>query len=484
MWLTIRTGNQAGRVFALTGERFVVGRTDDCQLILDDLQVSRQHCAFNPLPDGRAFLEDLGSTNGTFVNGQRVSAPILLHGNEQIRLGDVTMVTALAEPRQSPTTAMPVPGAVADPAGTRAVPSPSVERRAIRRGLRAATVLAVVATLVATVVGAVVVVDLVRDDPLPRPSPSAALPADTSDVVDAARPGTVLVVSRVGSQRLASGTGWVLDAGEGLVVTNYHVLNGGNDFQVGVEDVLRPAQVVGAAPCEDLAVLRVSDPEGMATLPLGSQTELRQGDRVIALGYPVSGTLEDILVVTEGIVSSVRSEFDIPAVDVPRFSNVVQTDAAINPGNSGGPLVDLQGSLVGVNTAIQRRASGQIIEGQGFAIGVDRVKEIVPTLREGRSIAWAGNSLLYPGFDANPASLGLPNAPGLVIDGVVPGTPAQEAGLGGQPALLTGIDGQSIGRGGIQGYCRVAGDKASGDTAVFNLILPGNERQDVRVRFA
>jgi S1-C subfamily serine protease len=475
VWLTIRSGSQRGRVLAVAGDRFVIGRTEDCQLILDDLQVSRQHCAFNPLPDGRAFLEDLGSTNGTFVNEQRVSAPVLLHGNEQIRLGDVVMVTALAEPRQSVTTATPVPD----------VPSPSVERRALRRRVRTATVLAVLATLVASVVGAALIIDVVRDEPAPRRSPPPVTPLrDTSDVVDAARPSTVLVVTRVGSQRLASGTGWVLDAAEGLVVTNYHVLNGGNDFQVGVEDVLRPAQVVGAAPCEDLAVLRVTDPAGLETLPLGSQEELRQGDRVIALGYPVSGTLEDILIVTDGIVSAVQSEFDIPAVDVPRFPNVIQTDAAINPGNSGGPLVDLAGRLVGVNTAIQRRASGQIIEGQGFAIGVDRVKEIVPTLREGRSIAWAGNSLLYPGFEANPGALGLPNVPGLVIDEVVPGTPAQEAGLGRQPALLTGIDGQAIGRGGIQGYCRVAGDKASGETGVFNLILPGNERRDVRVRFA
>ena len=480
MWLTIRSGSQTGRVFPLTGDRFVVGRTEECQLILEDLQVSRQHCAFNVLPDGRAFLEDLGSTNGTFVNEQRVGPPVLLHGNERIRVGDVVMVTSLSEPRQAATSAMPVPGA---PTG--GGPSPSVERRALRRGVRTATLLAIVATLVASVVGAFVLSEVIRDEPAPSPTPPPATPAgNTSDVVDAVRPATVLVVTRAGGERLASGTGWVLDGEQGLVVTNYHVLNGGDDFQVGVEDVLRPAQLVGAAPCEDLAVLRVTDPAGLATLPLGSQDELRQGDRVIALGYPVSGTIEDILIVTEGIVSSVESEFDIPAVDVPKFSNVIQTDAAINPGNSGGPLVDLAGRLVGVNTAIQRRASGQIIEGQGFAIGVDRVREIVPTLQEGRSIAWTGTSLLYPGIDVDPASLGLPNGPGMVIDGAVPGTPAHEAGLGREPALLTGIDGEAIGRTGIQGYCRVAGDIGSGETAELNLITQGNDRQNVRVTFA
>ena len=481
MWLTIRSGDQTGRVLPVAGDRFVIGRTDECQLILEDLQVSRQHCAFNPLPDGRAFLEDLGSMNGTFVNGQRVEAPVLLHGNEQIRVGDVTLVTSLSEPRQSPTSAMAVPSA-----GGRPQPTPSGERRAMRRGIRTATIIAILSALVAAAAGTIFVVDALRDDPVTPASPTATsnAPSDVSDVVDRARPATVLVVTRDGNQRLSSGTGWVLDAAEGLVVTNYHVLNGGNDFQVGVGDVLRPAQVVGAAPCEDLAVLRVADREGMESLPLGSQDELRQGDPVVALGYPISGTLEDILIVTEGIVSSVESEFDIPAVDVPQFTNVVQTDAAINPGNSGGPLIDLNGELVGVNTAIQRRAGGQIIEGQGFAIGVDRVAEIVPTLREGRSIGWTGGSLLYPGLDVNPADLGLPPGPGLIIDQVVPGTPAVEAGFGRTPALLTAVDGQPLGRDGIPGYCKVAGDIQSGETARFTVILPGGDRQEIAVRFA
>jgi S1-C subfamily serine protease len=475
MWLTIRSGSQRGRVLAVTGERFVVGRTEECQLILDDLQVSRQHCAFDPLPDGRAFLEDMGSMNGTFVNGQRVEAPLLLHGNEQVRVGQVTLITSLSEPRQSPTRTMAVPGSA---------PSPSGERRAIRRGVRTATVLALVATLIAAGVGGFLLYDALRDDPV-TPSPQAPTsPLSTvSDVIEQVTPSTVLVVNRKGNQRVASGTGWVLDAEEGLIVTNYHVTNGGNDFQVGVGDVLRPARMVGAAPCEDLAVLRVADREGLRTLPLGSQEELRQGDAVVALGYPVSGTIEDILIATEGIVSSVRSGFDIPAVDVPQFTNVVQTDAAINPGNSGGPLVDLAGRLVGVNTAIQRRSGGQIIENQGFAIGVDRVAEIVPTLREGRSIGWFGGSLLLPGLDVNPAELGLPNGPGLIIDAVVPGTPAEEAGFGRTPGLLVAVDGRPVGRGGIPGYCKVAGDRESGSSARLEVILPGGDRQELAVTF-
>jgi S1-C subfamily serine protease len=302
-------------------------------------------------------------------------------------------------------------------------------------------------------------------------------------VVDAARHSTVLVVSRIGGQRTASGTGWVLDAGEGLVVTNQHLVNAGSTFQVGVGDELRPAEVVGAAPCEDLAVLHVSDPGGLRTLPLGSQDELQQGDSVVALGYPVSATVEDILIVTEGIVSAVETRFDIPALDVPRFPNVVQTDAAINPGNSGGPLLDLAGRLVGVNTAIQRRAGGQIIEGQGFAIGVDRVREIVPSLRSGRSLAWTGMGLAIPGIDVDPATLGLPPGPGLVIDHVVPGSAADRAGFGRTPALLTAVDGVSLGQGGIPAYCGAVGDAASGDVATFSVITPDGLRQDVQLRF-
>jgi S1-C subfamily serine protease len=473
MWLTIRSGEQRGRVVHVAGERFVIGRTDGCDLVLRDDKVSRQHCALKPVADGRAFLEDLRSTNGTWVDGNRVVAPLLLQGNEQVQVGDVVLVTSVRQPTESATVARPTLQAPpsAPPSGF------TGERRSLRRGVRAAVVLGAVATAAALVLGVLLVTDV-----LEKEAPAAPVAQEVADVVEQVTPSTVLVISRVDGRRIASGTGWVLDAEEGLVVTNFHVVNGGNGWAVGVGAQLREAQVVGGAPCEDLAVLRVADTSGLRTLPLGSQGDLQQGDGVVALGYPVSGTVQDVLIVTEGIVSAVKTTFDIPSIDVPRFRNVVQTDAAINPGNSGGPLVDLAGRLVGVNTAIQRRAGGQIIEGQGFAIGVDRVREIIPVLRQGRSVAWTGMSLLIPGLDVDPASLGLPPGPGLVVDTVVPGTAAEEAGFGRTPALITAVDGRTLGQG-IPGYCEAVGPGTSGDVATFTVVTPGGGSQAVQVRF-
>src|SRR5439155_3754516 len=103
----------------------------------------------------------------------------------------------------------------------------------------------------------------------------------------------------------STGTGFVLDAGNGLVVTNFHVVNGGSSFSVGVNGNLRPARIAGAAPCDDLAVVQVADNSGMETFPLGSQGDLRQGEQVVAVGYPASVSIYDELSSTTGIVSCV-----------------------------------------------------------------------------------------------------------------------------------------------------------------------------------
>lgn len=490
MWLTIQSGDDAGRVVQVTGERFVIGRWSKCDLVLRDDKVSRQHCSLKPLSDGRAFLQDLGATNGTWVDGRKVAGPVLLQGGERLQLGDVAMATSVAEPaRGAPLVQAPEAG-TADRTATIVQPVPPAtppkdrgrswtgERRALRRGVRTALILGIVA-----VVGAVSVAALFLTGVLPpEEGQRRDGPRDVSEVVSAVTPSTVLVVSKVDGERAGSGTGWVLDAEEGLIVTNHHVVNAGETIEIGVGEELRPAQVVGGAPCEDLAVLRLEDTEALATLPLGSQEDLSAGETVVALGYPVSGTVDDILITTVGVVSVVETVFDIPAVDVPQYSNVVQTDAAINPGNSGGPLVDLDARLVGVNTAAIRRAGGRIIEGQTFAIGVDRVREVVGQLREGRSMAWTGMSLLYPGLDVNPSSVGLPDDPGLIVDHVIPGTAAEDAGFGDTPALITAIDGQELGRGGIPSYCDAVGDAASGDSATFT-VTTGSSEQDVRVSF-
>jgi len=430
--------------------------------VLADAQLSRQHAFLKPLADGRAFLEDLGSMNGTYVDGVRIREPKLLEGNEHVRMGEAVFATSVEEPSGAPTVARPVVPSAPGPA-TR-------ERAVLRRGLRRATILAGIATVVAI---ALVVVIVLR----PWDGPGGAT---VSEMVADVKPSTVSVTALADGRPSGGGTGWVLDAGEGLIVTNHHVVNAGNGFVIATEAGATPAEIVGTAPCEDLTVLRVADPSGLETLQLGSQSELEQGDTVVALGFPVTASTTENLIVTEGVVSAVETTFELDAPDVPHYDNVVQTDAPINPGNSGGPLVDLDGNLVGVNTAINRVFGGQIIEGQGYAIGVDRVKEVTPTLRQGTSLAWTGMSLQSANEELL-AQAGLPQRDGFVVVGTVAGTPAAQAGFDG-PVLVTAVDGQPM-DGVMATYCAAVEDKSSGDSAVFT-VIPSGETQEEQVEVA
>jgi len=218
-------------------------------------------------------------------------------------------------------------------------------------------------------------------------------------------------------------------------------------------------------------------------MPLGSQSALKAGDTVVAVGFPASASPEDHLVATVGSVSDPKTEYDVAqAADVPILSNVVQTDAAINPGNSGGPLVNQSKQLVGMNTAGLDEAGGRRLQGQGYAIGVDQIKRFVPLLSAGTSIGWTGLGL----EPADPAELSRQNLPaGLLVKNAIPGTPADKAGFGdNKTRLITAVDGKPL-DGSIRSYCAIAGGKRKGDSAVFTVINgPGASPQQVRVPFA
>ncbi len=461
MWLIIRSGPEAGRRIHVDGDRFVIGRDLRCDLTLSDIKVSRNHAYIQVLAEGQAMLHDMGSTNGTFVNGRPLTGSVFLHGEEEIRVGDTLLSVHpdWQQPQQEPDT--PV---LARPPG----PGPvTTERMAMRRTVRRATTVAIVSVAAAVVV-VVTVVALFLTGVLP-PNSAMTVPG----VVEAVRPSTVVILANEGGQTAGSGSGWVLDAGQGLIVTNAHVVNAGTSFVVGVNGQRRDASVVAVAPCEDLAVLKVKDTAGLRTLPLGSQSDLKLGDTVVALGYPGNASLQDQLTTTTGVVSVVQEPFRLDAVDVPSYPNVIQTNAAINPGNSGGPLVDLHGHLVGVNSAGITLLGDRTIQGQGYAIGVDRVKEVAAALRLGRSTGWTGMGLDYPD-----------SADGLLITHTVPGTPAARAGLGGQRALITQINGRSV-QSTLQSYCSAVGGLRKGSTAVFTVLdSPVAFPRDVTVGFA
>lgn len=172
-----------------------------------------------------------------------------------------------------------------------------------------------------------------------------------------------------------SGSGFVWDD-EGHVVTNFHVVQGASALNVKLQDGTSwPAKVVGVDPSKDLAVLAIDAPKRtLSPLPRGLSEELQVGQKVIAIGNPFG--LDHTL--TSGVISALGRE--IEAVNGRTIQGVVQTDAAINPGNSGGPLLDSQGRLIGVNTAIFSPSGASA--GIGFAIPADTVSRVVPELIE------------------------------------------------------------------------------------------------------
>lgn len=485
MWLAISTGDQAGSRVEVTGEQFLVGRGDGCDLVLRDWNVSRRHAYMRALDDGTLELRDLGSSNGTFVNGHRVEEATL-RGGEQIQFGDTVLHVEGGDdsPDQATHLGGGAPAPMAGPAPAAARPTESAIVRAIRGNsgiqrlviepalrrsrLTAAAALVVAVALIALLVTGVIGGEGDRAD----------------DAVKAAIPSTVLVVpERDGEATGANGSGWVLDAGAGLVVTNAHVVNAGTSFRVGFGGKFHPARVVAVAPCDDLAILRVRGATGMRTMPLGSQRDLALGETVVAVGFPESATAGANLTSTSGVVSVVRQPYrDAAALDVPEYPNVVQTDAAVNPGNSGGPLLDLDGRLVGVNSAQRTTTeSGRVVQGQSFAIGVDRVKQVVPALRAGRSAGWTGATFTYPAADRL-AARGLPE--GIFIESAVEGTPAARAGLGAETSLLVAVNGKPVANT-LASYCAAVNGLKSGAAATFTMIPPGKrEPEDVKVRLA
>jgi S1-C subfamily serine protease len=218
-----------------------------------------------------------------------------------------------------------------------------------------------------------------------------------------------------------TGTGFVWDS-SGHVVTNFHVIQGGDSAQVTLSDgTTYAAKIVGKAPDKDLAVLRIDAPSSkLAELKIGSSSSLKVGQKVLAIGNPFG--FDQTL--TTGVISGLGRE--IKSITGRPINDVIQTDAAINPGNSGGPLLDSQGNLIGVNTAIYSPSGAYA--GIGFAVPVDTVNSIVP------QIISSGGTLKRPGLGISIGSDQLAQkmgVRGVIIMDIQPGSAADRAGLGG-----------------------------------------------------
>ena len=263
----------------------------------------------------------------------------------------------------------------------------------------------------------------------------------------------------------AGGSGEILDAKNGYILTNNHVATGGIAIKVKLPNISTPvdARLQAASPCDDLALIQITNPadrKTMTAMAIGNSDKIEQGDPVVALGFPASAQGDstsdffgDQISVTSGIVSKNNAVYDSPIGGEVTLVSTIQHTAAINHGNSGGPLLDDQARLVGVNTA-EYAINGERAEGENYAITQKHISEVLPNLEAGKSTNWIGVSLTP--WVASDNSWG-----GLQVDGVTRGSPADQAGIK-VGNVITGINGQSVIERSNQGqlpssrmYCRL-----------------------------
>ncbi len=309
-------------------------------------------------------------------------------------------------------------------------------------------------------------------------------------------PGVVSILTST-----SQGSGWVYDS-DGHIVTNNHVVEGETRVEVDFSSGYKTyGDVIGTDSYSDLAVIQVDAPASeLFPLPLGDSDTLQVGQSVIAIGNPfgLSGTM------TVGIISALARALPsgtvAPGGGYFSSGDIIQTDAALNPGNSGGPLLNLDGEVIGVNSAIRTTGytdTGEPVNsGIGFAISINTVKRIVPSLIENGKFDYPYLGL--SAVDDLPLQaielLGLTQTTGAYVTSLIPGGPAEQAGIraGNQPLtepgyhtlaaggdLIIAADGEPVRLfDDLLGYLLL--HKAPGDTIVLT-VLRGGEQMDIEV---
>jgi serine protease Do len=228
------------------------------------------------------------------------------------------------------------------------------------------------------------------------------------------------------------GTGFVIDK-EGYILTNNHVVEMADEIKVKFSDGKEyEAETIGRDSKTDLALIKIESDESLKPLPLGDSEKLEVGEWVVAIGNPFGlGNT-----VTAGIVSAKYRQIGAGSYD-----NYIQTDASINPGNSGGPLLDTQGAVVGINTAIFSQSGGNI--GIGFAIPVNMAKDLLPQLKKGKVVrGWLGVMIqkITPELREK---LDLKDEKGALVADVTKGGPAEKGGIE-RGDVIVSFDGKEI----------------------------------------
>jgi S1-C subfamily serine protease len=476
MKLVFQSGPRTGQeIDVKPGEVIRFGREPGVEVVLDDPRVSRPHAQMRVDADGNAWVEDLNSTNGTTVNGQKIERATSLRIGDTLGIGNTRFsVGGKAAQKTIVAGQTELVSGAAGAAGGPPRERSSTGLTMIRENVAAANRRAAVAIVIAVAVIGIALVGsayyLVAGRTL----------SDT-ELIAQLKPSVVRIVAQV-PNGTSSGTGWVLDADRGLIVTNNHVINGGRTFQVSAEGITpRNANVLAASPCDDIAIIHVDDKTGLKTVPVGSQATLHPGDAVLAMGFPGTNSNDALLVSTPGQVAAAPAPLaEDTTYDMQSFPNMILHTALINHGNSGGPLVTKKGEVVGMNTI------GIDEKSQWWAIGIDRIKEVKDTLAAGRGLGYTGVAYTVPteteminaGFDPSlygtyykdPASgntFYVPSA--LLVTGSVAGSRFDLLGVRGQ-SLITAVDGHSVASQ-IE-FCQATRAKQSGEESMISFVLP------------
>ena len=316
----------------------------------------------------------------------------------------------------------------------RRIRDPQQAARFARAGIRAALALALGAALVLPAPSLAALPMAVDGQQLPSLAPM--LERVTPAVVNISAQDEPDPQARMaGGGRQNVGSGVIVDAAQGNILTNHHVVRGASAIRVSLQDGRSfSAKVVGSDPDTDLAVLRIPA-ENLQALALSDSSDLRVGDFVVAIGDPFG--------LGQSASSGIVSALDRSNLRAAGYQNFIQTDASINPGNSGGALVNLNGELVGINTMIYTPSGGNV--GIGFAIPSNLAAEVMRQLLQHGQVQRGGLGL--DTLDITPRNarqLGLaPGSSGVAVARVADGSPAQQAGVQARDQIVA-VDGKPV----------------------------------------